>query len=358
MIHVKEENIMTPDKKYVVTKSNELIEASYKLTAGEQKIILMLASLIQPSDEEFKLYKIKVKDLMKILDIKNKGSYQQVKKVTDELQSKTLKIKNENSDLTINWIASSEYFDKEGYVEVEFSRKMKPFLLKLKSHFTSYQLQNIIQLRSSYSIRIYELLKQYESIKTRIFGVQELREMLGLEEGTYSLYKDFKRRVILQAQKELQEKTDIIFDFKEIKKGKKIENLKFLIHSKEIQKKCTNENIYIVEEKKNNLVNEVVCLIPKITNTSAKKLLNIVNYDISLIQSKLDVYRYFEEKETVYNIPKFFQDAIKEDWKIPKKNKTLCKSYLKNFDEEEIDFDQIMAIHNKLTAKDIFKEVE
>jgi len=55
-----------------VTQSNDLITAQYKLSLNEQKIILCLISLIQPSDTDFKKYKLRVRDLIDILDTKNK----------------------------------------------------------------------------------------------------------------------------------------------------------------------------------------------------------------------------------------------------------------------------------------------
>ena len=59
---------------------------------------------------------------------------------------------------------------------------MKPFLLSLKSHFTTYDVRNILKLPSTYSVRIYELLKQYEKIGKRRFDLQELKEIIGVLE--------------------------------------------------------------------------------------------------------------------------------------------------------------------------------
>ncbi|MCB2362164.1 replication initiation protein [Clostridium estertheticum] len=44
------------DKNYIVTKSNSLINCNYDLSVQEQKIILTLASMVQPQDTEFKEY--------------------------------------------------------------------------------------------------------------------------------------------------------------------------------------------------------------------------------------------------------------------------------------------------------------
>ena len=43
------------------------------------------------------------------------------------------------------------------------------------------------------------------------------------------VYADFKRKVLLQAQKDLDKFSDIIFTFEEIKKGRRVHRLKFNI---------------------------------------------------------------------------------------------------------------------------------
>jgi len=107
---------------------------------------------------------------------------------------------------------------------------LRPYLLELKREFTSYKLENVVKLKSSYAIRIYELLKQYEKLQERTFLLKSLREMLGAED-IYPAYGNFKQRVLVPAQKELKKKTDISFEIEEVKKGRKVEKVKFLITS-------------------------------------------------------------------------------------------------------------------------------
>jgi hypothetical protein len=72
-------------------------------------------------------------------------------------------------------------------------------------------------------------LKQYEKIGNRTFDMHNLRALLGIEETQYRLYADFKKRVILAAQEELSEKSDISFSFEEVKVGHAIGKIKFNI---------------------------------------------------------------------------------------------------------------------------------
>lgn len=150
------------------------------------------------------------------------------------------------SKLQIGWLSSSEYFHSKGYVEMCFDPKLKPYLLQLKTRFTHYYLQHIIRLNHSYSIRFYELLKQYQNIGWRTFEVDELKEILGLAPEEYKLYGHFKDRILEPVKAELTQKfnndeIDLRFEYKELKLGRKIHELRFDIFSKNIKPQKTIE---------------------------------------------------------------------------------------------------------------------
>ncbi|EPY6472502.1 replication initiation protein, partial [Clostridium sporogenes] len=81
------------EKNYLVTKSNYFImNSSYDLSLEEQKLILTLASMVQPDDEEFKTYEFKIGDFMKLLGIEDKSKYTKIPRVTKELMKKVFEI--------------------------------------------------------------------------------------------------------------------------------------------------------------------------------------------------------------------------------------------------------------------------
>lgn len=217
-----------------IYKSNELINSIFDLSLQEQRIVLILISMVNPKkDKEFISFEMPVEMFKSMIgaDVRG-GYYQELEEVVKRLMKRSFKVARPEDDgwLRINWLSSCEYKKGEGIIQLEISAKLHPFLLDLKSHYTSYRLKNILPLRSGYSIRLYELLKQYEAIGERYLSLEEMRQMMEIKNTEYSLYADFKRKVILQAQKELKEKTDIFFEFKQKKKVRRVIGIYFFIY--------------------------------------------------------------------------------------------------------------------------------
>jgi Initiator Replication protein len=214
----------------LITKSNMLIEANYKLGVLEQKIILCLASNINPSDSDFKTYTLPIKEFTNLLGLKGKPKYGELRQITKDMMKKVFEVRVDKKVIQVSWLSYVAYNETEGTIDIRFDPFLRPYLLELKREFTSYRLENVVKLKSSYSIRLYELLKQYEKLQERTFDLQTLRGMLGAED-IYPAYGNFKQRVIVPAQKELKKRTDISFEIEEIKAGRKVDKVKFLIFS-------------------------------------------------------------------------------------------------------------------------------
>lgn len=236
-------------KSHVITQSNELTEARYFLTVGEQKIILLLISMINPEDTDFKSYEMKVTDFAKIMEINGKSLYERLNIILDKLLSRVIHIPKSTGFLKIGWVSSAEYIEGTGVIQLGFDSKLKPYLLQLQKNFKSYNLRLIVQFKSAYSVRIYMLLKQYENIKTREFDVLELKEILGIKDDEYPRYADFKKRVLTQAKKEFETKnaetggyiSDITFDLETIRTGREITRLRFKIRKQSYQERLPIE---------------------------------------------------------------------------------------------------------------------
>lgn len=242
------------DNSYLVTQSNDLIEARHNnpLTAREQKIVLTMVSMIEPSDSDFKHYRISIREFTEMLGLEGSTKYTEIKKIAKQLMSKTIEIPLGDGDwLLANWVSSAKYLKGEGVIDLSFSPDLKPYMLQLKNQFTSYRLSNVLSLSSTYSIRLYELMKKWQHLGRWECSIAELKGKIGVEEGQYKQYGHFKSRVLKNSVAEVNDKTDLHIIYKEIKKGRGVNKIEFTIRhapEREIQVPHLEKKSESVEE--------------------------------------------------------------------------------------------------------------
>jgi len=213
-----------------VTQNFNLINAKYKLTPLEMKFILNAISCLDSrNDEILQEYEIKVSELEHKMKI-GEGQHIRLKQFAKRLMSKPIVIDTGDKDFEVyNWFSRIKYVDKEAKFLVRFEEGLKPYLLELKDRFITYNLKHILPLTSTYSVRIYQLLKEYEKLNKRYFEVEELQEILQVPKS-YKSYTNFNAKVLKVAEKELKEHCDIYFTLEEEKEGRKVARLIFRIH--------------------------------------------------------------------------------------------------------------------------------
>ena len=206
---------------YKVVKHNFLINAksTYKYTLNELKLISHLIANILPSDTNLEIKKVSIRELNFIVTDSN--NYSKIGKELEKLKIKIIKLPN---GYEVNWFSCLQY--EYGFIEYSFDTRLIEFLLNINSNFTSYYLTNVLNLKSAYSIRIFELLFQLKDKGYRTIFLNDLRECLGIP-ISYS-NKDI-RRLIQNVQKDLQLHTTIQFEFKIVKKGRIFHKVEFII---------------------------------------------------------------------------------------------------------------------------------
>lgn len=214
----------------VIKKDNRLIEAKYKLTIHEQRLLFVLLEKITTDDKEFNSYEINISEIAEKFDLNKSNSlHLELQGAADALLTKRIKlVDTENDSDTVTWLSRSKYKKGSGRISIEFHQALKPYLLQLKSHFTQYQISAVAQFKSSYSIRFYELLKMYEYLGKgeqfyREFTLKELRDYMQIEKGVYTNFKDLRVYVIEPSVREINNFSDInIVQVDYIKSGRAV----------------------------------------------------------------------------------------------------------------------------------------
>jgi len=306
----------------IVVQHNNLIEARYRLSLQEKRLMLFLMSRIKPNDDSFKKIEISISELSNIMGLDVKNMYRDMSKVTKNMVGRVLSIRNldENYLLHVPWIASAKYLYGDGIVRFRISDELAPYLLKIKDQFTVIRLSDLMKFKSIYSIRIYELLKQYESLGYRKMELEDLRLSCGIPENRLNLIADFRIKVLEISEREINEKSDILIDFKFIKKSRKVVSIEFFI------KKNPN---YI---KYNDIPKEDIEKIKKLTfevktrgrlietikefGFSNKLIINMIdNLSDKEIEDAIRSVKNQVERGGVLNPKAMLRTAFKEKWK-------------------------------------------
>lgn len=218
--------------KGLVVKSNQVIEASYSLSAVEQRLILIAISRVPKeqkiTDEE--IYSVSVQDLQ-AMGANETTAYRDLKDGLNRLYERSINLKIENKSIKMRWVQSATFMDGAGVVGIRFSKEILPFISNLKSQFTKYALSDISEMTSSYAIRIYEMLIQYKSIGQREISVSNLRNMLELNEK-YPLFGDFKKYVIEIAIDQINKKSPLLASYTVRKTGRAMTHILFKFKAK------------------------------------------------------------------------------------------------------------------------------
>jgi len=108
---------------------------------------------------------------------------------------------------------------------------MLPHLVKLRKEYTSFELRAILPMDSVHAKRIYMMIAQFRATGIFCISVDDLRKRLHLEDK-YSEFKDFRRRVLDVAIKEINQHSE--FDCVLIleKAGRVADNLTFRFTAK------------------------------------------------------------------------------------------------------------------------------
>lgn len=246
----------------IVRKSNDLVEGQYSLSIWEMRIFIRMISMIYKDDTDFKEYRIEIGEFIKEFGLeKNKNAYSLLREGASGLLKKIIILTRKLEDGTTEQIETpmvtgvAHNIDTKSYLKLSFHPAMKPFLIELKDKYLMYDVKNVLHLPSSYSIRMYEITKQYAKIGKRTVRLDELRRMLDIE-GKYERYTHLKQKILTKCVDDINKHTDISLDFKEIKVGRRVEEIQFLIKLKSALNNQTakSETVNIVSKSELDIV--------------------------------------------------------------------------------------------------------
>lgn len=219
----------------IIRKAHPIIEAGYRLSLAEQRIILLsLAKLDNRNIEQSKVT-LYAKDYAQHFGISEKIAYRDLLNASKRLYDRSIILKGEDETTEFRWIESrTKYHKGEGRISFEFSRRVLPYLFELDKRlgYTQYHLLSVSGFNSTYSIRIYELCKKLQGMAKQIVELEEIRRVLQIDDK-YKEFKILKRDVLSPAFSEINEKSDLFIEVEQLKRGRAIHALHFTIKPKQ-----------------------------------------------------------------------------------------------------------------------------
>ena len=283
-------------KNDLVVMDNNLIRASYKLTANEMRLVLCALAQI-PKDAEVdpgKAYYITKEDFVK-LGVEPKNVAREIREACSELLNRIVVVDTAMGKLKFHWLHSvlhfkSEIFERlkkeypnskndEEFIQqlrkynlldslpiiaksddnivarIVFHENMIPYISQLKEQFTKLNLKDVFQFSSFYSFRFYLMMMQFKETGFCKISIAELRDSLDLN-NKYQLFADLKKWVIDTAIDEINEKSPHTVGYELIKKGRTYTHLELRFKEKKAEiktVKCPN-TIDMFEEPKDTFI--------------------------------------------------------------------------------------------------------
>ena len=304
------------NSKEIILHSNKILETPLFKSSFQLKMFSKILTAVR-KNKNTDIYSFEIKDILKEFDY-TKNSYYFLKQESEKMQ-RPINFGDKNKKGFINRVLFTDVDTQTSpnLITFKINLGLKELIIDLSQGYTSYYIENILRLEASYSIRIYQLLKQYESLGSRIITIDDLKHYLSIEQKKYSLYGHFKDKVILPTQKEIKLKTDIFFTFEEIKTGRKITSIKFIISKNQkiiTAKKENNE----LEKNKIDLESGQAELYEKLIKLGISKpatLETLKHFDSKRIENNI---RYIERKinrgEKIVNTGGLLKSAIQGDY--------------------------------------------
>lgn len=336
----------------LIIKHNSLIEAKYKLSLIQQKLILYAISKLRSDEEQLDIEAIRngsldIKDAINI--IKNFEDpinvvtihlrefsemthtsltrYSELIEIAQSLEHAKIKVKDGKQHISSSWVVATRYESGSGKIDLEFSIFLLKYLLQLKDNYTQYYLNNVIRLKYKYSIRLYELLKQFQHTasidrfkhKKRDFEISVLRDCLGCDDKkSYKQYKHFNAHVIKKAVEEINEYTDLQVRYEPIKKGREIIGISFKFRCSNPEQEALSGNEKLCKELADE-VREKIINLDKLYIFTDKQIMELKMIAIEKVENTgCNVFKYMERNA-------YYTYKRKENFN----NKNACFKYYK-----------------------------
>ena len=224
-------------KNLQIRKSNALVEAGYRLTLGEHRIILAcIAQTASTPINDQTLYEVDALGIAQLAGITRQTAYEEISEAASRLFDRYITVPYDQAGgvpvlKKFRWVQQIEYVNQLGLVRLQFTAALIPYLAELTERFTAYPIVDVVRMTSTHAIRLYELLVQWRSVGRREIEIDWLKSTFQISEN-YKSISDLKRWVIEPAVQQINQHSPIDVVWTQRKTGRKVTHLCFTFRPK------------------------------------------------------------------------------------------------------------------------------
>ena len=308
----------TPSEKRI-KQHNTITSGRYDFSACQLDILFMLLASLDESDEVSKQYYIRVKDIELITG--RKWNYQQLREGTEDMMSRVFEIQMPQGLRQIVLFTTVQYLDGTGSFYMKINEDARPYFFDLKNNFTLLELKSVLSCTSKHAKRLYSLACQWRGTGGHTYSIGELKEILGLkdpkgkEPEQYTKVSMFKKQVLDIAKRQINEHTDIVFDYELLKmRGRSFDTIKlFCGFSKPKLQLEIDFKGDIEQQKKNGELLQKIANIQAIGVRDDLAELWAVKYWKEFVHEKNEMLKAIQSGKEIKDFPAYLVGVFKKN---------------------------------------------
>lgn len=332
------------DDDYIVEKSRPLMlmrEVPFSL--GELKVLDTYLSRINARDPEATTVRFSKDEYEHLMDIERMRP-ERLQKYVESIMQKTISVPDENARggwkiyTLFEYAECSQDENEQWWIDLTCTPMAKKLFFNLdKIGYVRYQLSNVLPLVSKHSVLLYLYLLDNRFRREWTVSLDELREKVFRCNTKFYAenFKNFKQDILEKAIKEVNEKTDLTFEYAPVKTGRRVTGIAFSLIKDEVlllaeddedgQTSLFDHGEYAAALEEDPIQLSIDALPDWVTREQVEELRELarphIPFEVHLNQVEEWFFHYFRRKVMMLQAKKnvkspyaWLKKAVAEDW--------------------------------------------
>ena len=345
---------LQPDKMLELKKHVAVIHSSNKLTLLQRKLANALLFNAYKELQEKDEHTIHIAKLCEIIGY-DSNDHKTIKKSLINLISTVLEwnlIDGERLDSEGVWNASSIIAGAsiDGAIcTYSYSPQMRRLLYR-PNMYGRLDMMVQAKFQSTYGLALYENCNRFQDIgQTPWFTLAKFRKLMGVEEGKYKIFRDFKTRVLDKAVEEVNKYSTLNISPQMRKQNRQVVSIQFLIKKPKLSVIPTSN-----EPTQNNIAE----ILKEKFGLSARQITQVLtDYTELYIKEKIDLVISSPsfKKGKVKNLASYLLSALRDDYQAGKTSTVDVVSTVNDINSDNRSSVELQTKFGRFQESELFK---